>query len=337
MELKYLIARYQSQYIIFILAPHEEQNLIQKLEENRCPLFITGRWSEDDLSQKRIQRWIRKVDRWVITAQPIESETLTAHLCNDHIGGKTVSDLDSFMLELEPKVPAHSSQFIHLLATKGVNRTLGLKLYTAFKYVAEPLIALALFLLLSPILFLVALGIKFTSPGPVIYSQERVGYRGRVFRIYKFRSMHVDAEKGTPRWAVASKNDPNLIPIGGFLRSSHLDELPQLWNIIRGDLSFIGPRPERPEFVKQLTEKFPLFRLRPLLKPGITGWAQIQQGYANTISDSLRKLELDLYYFIKYSPLLDIKIALRTIAVLFSGGTEEIKRNRTPEPLASQA
>ena len=141
--------------------------------------------------------------------------------------------------------------------------------------------------------------------------------------------MRVDAEKGIPTWAAATQSDPSLTLIGGFLRASHLDELPQLWNVIRGEVSFVGPRPERPEFVKQLTEVFPLFRLRTLVKPGITGWAQIQQGYANSFADSLRKLELDLFYIMKHSVRLDLQILMKTFLVLFTGGTEAIKRKRT--------
>jgi lipopolysaccharide/colanic/teichoic acid biosynthesis glycosyltransferase len=140
--------------------------------------------------------------------------------------------------------------------------------------------------------------------------------------------MQENAEGGVAAWSSASKTDSKLTRIGGFLRSAHLDELPQLWNIVRGEVSFIGPRPERPEFVKELTERYPLFKLRPLVKPGVTGWAQTQQGYANSYSDSLRKLELDLFYIIKFSPLLDFKIALKTIAIIFMGGTEGLKRAR---------
>jgi len=237
--------------------------------------------------------------------------------------------MDSVLLEIDPTVPASPGFLIRLLAKNGVYQDRTLRLYAAVKYVAEPVIALSLLIALSPILILTAVLVKLTSRGPVIYSQERIGYQKRVFRIYKFRSMRIDAEKNGPQWASASTTDPHLTPVGGFLRASHLDELPQLWNIVRGELSFIGPRPERPEFVKHLTQLFPLFRLRPLMRPGITGWAQIEQGYVNSIADSRRKLEFDLFYMIKQSPRLDALILFRTVSVLFTGGTEKIKRVRS--------
>lgn len=330
MELKYLIARWNGKRMLFLVSPEEEYSLREKLylASNSSRVFITGDWVDTESSKRKLERWVGKVERWVVTSKPIESELMSAMLCEAHLAGTYVEDLDSFLLEVEPVVPANANQLIHLLARNGVKQDLSCKIYSRIKYAVEPLIALTLFIFFLPVMLLVALAIKLTSHGPVLYSQERVGYKGRVFRIFKFRSMVVDAEKGKARWAQASKNDPSLTPIGGFLRASHLDELPQLWNIIRGDLSFIGPRPERPEFVDELTKSYPLFKLRPLIKPGITGWAQINQGYANTISDSVKKLELDLFYMIKHSPRLDAKIAIMTILVLFSGGTEEIKRNR---------
>ena len=250
-------------------------------------------------------------------------------ICKSHLAGVNVIDLDTCLVRTCTTVPANATELIHLLSTQGVHQNPLIRFYISVKYTLEPLIAMVIFLLSSPILFLVALAVKFTSSGPVIYSQERVGLKGKIFRIYKFRSMLVDAEKGIPTWSTASKTTPNLTPIGAFLRGCHLDELPQLWNIIRGDVSFIGPRPERPEFVNQLSSSICLFKLRTLIKPGISGWAQINQGYANTVSDSQKKLELDFYYIMKHSPALDLKIAFRTLSVLISGGTEEIKRAKT--------
>lgn len=302
----------------------------------RSRIIARGNWGDGEPIKRTLLRWIPRLESCIVTAEPMESDALSEVICEAHVAGVRVRDMDAFLLEIDPTVPASPGFLIRLLAKNGVYQDRTLRFYAAIKYVAEPFIALLLLMILSPILLLVALFIKLTSPGPVIYSQERIGYQKRIFRIYKFRSMRIDAEMNGPKWASASTTDPHLTPIGGFLRASHLDELPQLWNIVRGELSFIGPRPERPEFVKQLTKAFPLFRLRPLMRPGITGWAQIEQGYVNSIADSRRKLEFDLFYMIKQSPRLDALILFRTVSVLFSGGTEEIKRTRTEKGLTSR-
>ncbi|MBC7396949.1 MAG: sugar transferase [Bdellovibrionales bacterium] len=330
MALKYLIARWSGKRILFTVLPEEETYLQERISEelDDSHVILHGTWSEDQAMMRKLGRWMKHIDRWIMTSQDVDSEIMGNAICDAHVSGLKVGDLDSFLLEIDPTVPANSRQLIHLLSTKGVHQNRAMKFYGSLRDAFEPFLALVIFFIFSPIILIVALTVRLSSEGPIIYSQERVGLRGRIFRIYKFRSMKVDAEKGVATWAAASKSDPSLTVIGGLLRASHLDELPQLWNVIRGDVSFIGPRPERPEFVKQLIEVFPLFRLRTLVKPGITGWAQIQQGYANSFADSLRKLELDLFYIMKHSPSLDFKILLRTISVLLSGGTEAIKRNR---------
>ena len=178
-----------------------------------------------------------------------------------------------------------------------------------------------LFLALSSPIFLVcAVLVKTTSRGPILYRQERVGLNGEPFEVLKFRSMRVDAESdGTPKFA--SKNDPRVTPVGGFLRKTRADEIPQVINVLKGDMSFVGPRPERPYFVDQLSEKVPFYRERHCLKPGITGWAQIRYPYGASFEDSRRKLEYDLYYVKNYSIFLDVLIILQTLrVVLFPHG-----------------
>src|SRR5262245_36272453 len=149
--------------------------------------------------------------------------------------------------------------------------------------------------LASPIMLLVAIAVKLTSQGPILYRQSRVGLNGVPFTVYKFRSMRVDAEAGTGAvWAM--RNDPRVTSIGGFLRKSRLDELPQLFNVVKGEMSIVGPRPERPEFVRTLSEKIPFYRQRHCVRPGITGWAQVNYKYGDTLEDTIIKLEYDLYY-----------------------------------------
>jgi sugar transferase (PEP-CTERM system associated) len=169
--------------------------------------------------------------------------------------------------------------------------------------------------LLSPLLLLVAIAVRLESPGPVIFRQRRTGENGRPFELLKFRTMREDAEKGTGAvWAKV--NDPRVTRIGGFLRSTRLDELPQLWNVLRGDMFFVGPRPERPEFVEILRKEIPHYDQRHRVKPGITGWAQINYRYGASVDDAAEKLHYDLYYIQNLSLLLDLDIIIGTIRVM---------------------
>jgi lipopolysaccharide/colanic/teichoic acid biosynthesis glycosyltransferase len=168
---------------------------------------------------------------------------------------------------------------------------------------------------MAPVMLLVALLIAIDGGGPIIYRQERVGFRGRPFVVLKFRTMHKDAEKdGTPRWATVRDN--RTTGIGRFLRQCRLDELPQLLNVLRGEMSFVGPRPERPAFVSMLTEKIPFYAVRHSVKPGITGWAQVRYTYGASVEDAGMKLEYDLYYVKNNTFLLDLQILLETVRVV---------------------
>lgn len=170
-------------------------------------------------------------------------------------------------------------------------------------------------LLAAPLMAAAALAIKLDSRGPVLYVQERMGLNGRPFRLAKFRSMRVDAEAGTgPVWA--SANDDRITRVGHWLRKLRIDEVPQLWSVLRNDMSLVGPRPERPFFVGELSQQIPHYARRHLVKPGVTGWAQINYSYGNTVDDAFIKLQLDLYYVKHLSLALDIAILLRTIKVV---------------------
>jgi lipopolysaccharide/colanic/teichoic acid biosynthesis glycosyltransferase len=153
---------------------------------------------------------------------------------------------------------------------------------------------------------------------PILYRQERVGERGRSFLVLKFRSMRTDAEKdGVARWATT--NDDRITRVGRFIRKVRIDELPQIFNVLRGDMSFVGPRPERPQFVEQLTREIPYFGLRHCVKPGITGWAQLRYAYGASVEDAAEKLKYDLYYVKNNSLLFDIAILLQTVEVVLFG------------------
>jgi exopolysaccharide biosynthesis polyprenyl glycosylphosphotransferase len=170
-------------------------------------------------------------------------------------------------------------------------------------------------LIAAPVMLSVAILVKLTSPGPALLRQRRVGKNDRLFTLYKFRSMVTNAEaRSGAVWA--QRNDPRITPVGRWLRRFRLDELPQLFNVLKGDMSIVGPRPERPEFVIELEKRIPYYRHRHCIKPGITGWAQINHKYGDTIEDTIVKLEYDLYYIKNLAPALDAVIMFRTAKVM---------------------
>ncbi len=189
---------------------------------------------------------------------------------------------------------------------------------TAVKRVFDILCSLLLILVAAPIMLLAAIAIKLESPGPIFYRQERVGFNGKTFKVAKFRSMRTDAEKdGQPRWATA--NDSRVTRVGNIIRLLRIDELPQVFNVFSGDMSLVGPRPERPFFVDQLTAEIPYYAVRHSIKPGVTGWAQVRYKYGATIEDSQEKLQYDLYYVKNHSLFLDFLILFETVGVVLTG------------------
>lgn len=186
------------------------------------------------------------------------------------------------------------------------------------KRLFDLLVSSAILVVSLPVMALTALLIKLESPGPVLYRQERVGQGCRTFTILKFRSMCVDAEKdGKPRWA--GQNDSRVTRTGRFIRRTRIDELPQIFNVFFGDMSFVGPRPERPYFVDDLTQKIPYYGVRHTVKPGITGWAQVRYAYGATDVDAMHKLQYDLYYVKNHSLFLDLMILFQTAQVVLWG------------------
>lgn len=180
--------------------------------------------------------------------------------------------------------------------------------------IVSTLTAAAGLLLFLPFLPIVLLMVRLSSPGPIFFRQTRVGLAGKTFTVYKFRTMRTDAEDAGAKWA--TKNDPRVTRVGMFMRKTRLDEVPQLWNVLRGDMGFVGPRPERPEFVPWLSENIPYFDLRHMIRPGLTGWAQVRYGYGATLEESREKLEFDLYYIKHMSLGLDLMIMFETIKTI---------------------
>lgn len=187
--------------------------------------------------------------------------------------------------------------------------------YEALKRVMDIILAIPVAIVTLALYPFVAFAIKISSRGPVLYSQVRIGKMGKPFRIWKFRTMRQDAEAdGKPQWA--TEKDPRITGVGRFLRTTRIDELPQIWNVLKGEMSLIGPRPERPEFVEELTRQMPYYALRHLTRPGLTGWAQVKFPYAGTVEDNLQKLQFDLYYIKHRSLVIDAAIILRTVGVM---------------------
>lgn len=189
---------------------------------------------------------------------------------------------------------------------------------TAIKRLFDIISAIVLLLVSAPVMLITALLIPLESPGPVFYRQQRVGLDGKPFNVIKFRSMRTDAEKdGKPQWA--SKSDARITVIGSIIRRLRIDELPQLLNVLGGEMSIVGPRPERPYFVERLTEEIPYYAVRHSVKPGVTGWAQVRYHYGSTVEDSQEKLQYDLYYVKNHTLFLDILILIETVAVVLTG------------------
>ncbi|HNR99330.1 MAG TPA: TIGR03013 family PEP-CTERM/XrtA system glycosyltransferase [Planctomycetota bacterium] len=229
-------------------------------------------------------------------------------LVNYRLQGGSVFDYTDFMENSIGRIPLSSVKPAWFVFSGGFSRS---KFYLRAKRGAEILLSALGLVLTFPISLLVAIITKLESPGPILYRQERVGRDGRNFWMYKFRSMRHDAEEpGNAQWA--QKNDSRVTRVGRVIRPLRIDEIPQLWNILKGDMSLVGPRPERPEFVKKLARDIPFYEKRHVVKPGLTGWAQINYPYGASLDDARVKLEYDLYYVKKMSLLLDLFIILKT-------------------------
>ena len=185
------------------------------------------------------------------------------------------------------------------------------------KNIIDKLLAIISIIVFSPLLLIVVFLVKISSKGPSIYKQTRIGKNNKKFILYKFRTMHIDAEKDGAQWS-GGKNDTRTTAIGQFLRNTHIDELPQLFNIIKSDISFVGPRPERPEFVQILEKEIPHYLFRQMIRPGLTGWAQIKFRYARSVMDSKEKFEYDLYYIKNRNIFIDFGVIIRTIQIVFT-------------------
>jgi sugar transferase (PEP-CTERM system associated) len=249
-----------------------------------------------------------KVDRVVVSLGDARGKLPMDRLLEMKLSGVTFDHLASVYEEYTGKIAIENLRPSWLIFSAGFAKPGAL---AAAKRIADVALAAVGLVLAAPVMGVVALVVRLTSPGPALYHQTRVGQHNAVFTVHKFRSMRQDAEAKTGAvWATA--NDHRVTPVGRFLRKVRLDELPQLWNVLVGEMSFVGPRPERPEFVAQLTEQIPFYGLRHAVKPGVTGWAQVCYTYGASVEDALEKLQYDLYYIKNLSMGLDLFVIFKT-------------------------
>jgi sugar transferase (PEP-CTERM system associated) len=252
----------------------------------------------------------------VIVAMPNRRGTLPVEeLLDLRLGGVKVEEATSWLEKISGRIEVEQLYPSWLIFAEGF------RFSGFFRLVRRALnvsVALAGLVISLPLLPFIVLAVKLNSPGPVLYRQQRVGRQGAIFYCYKFRTMRVDAEADTgATWA--SDDDPRITRVGKFLRSSRLDEIPQLWCVLKGDMHFVGPRPERSEFVEWLSKEIPYYGVRHVVRPGITGWAQVQYKYGNTLEDAREKLQYDLFYIKNASLGLDLLIMFQTIKIVLLG------------------
>jgi sugar transferase (PEP-CTERM system associated) len=273
----------------------------------------------DKAARKRI--WIEElariadrrpaVHRIIVAVEDARDELPVQDLLNIRFSGIAVESASDLNERLSGKIQLNGIRPSNFLYSDGfrINRT-----QQFIRQLVSMIVATIGLLIFLPFFPIVVLLIKLTSKGPVFFRQTRVGMGGRPFFVYKFRSMFVDAEANGARWA--TKNDPRVTKFGMMMRKTRIDEIPQLWNILRGDMGFVGPRPERPEFVPMLAEQLPFYYMRHLVRPGLTGWAQVRFGYGATMAENREKLEYDLYYIKHMSLGLDLLIMFETIKTI---------------------
>ncbi len=256
-----------------------------------------------------------KIDRIIIALNDRRAKLPMSALLDCKLAGVVIEEGETFNERLSGKIPLDHLKPSWMVFSDGFR---SLRSRKTVKRVIDVVLSLVCLILTLPIFLITAILIKLDSRGPVIFKQVRVGENGKHFNVYKFRSMRTDAESASgPVWA--SKKDDRVTRVGRVIRKIRVDELPQVINVLKGDMSFVGPRPERPFFVDKLKEVIPYYEIRNIVKPGITGWAQIKYPYGATIDDAVEKLQYDIYYIKNLSPMLDIMIFFWTIKVVLTG------------------
>ncbi len=293
------------------------EDVVEHIAKNPQLGYEVKFWMKEGLQDKEFEHLAQiilsnKVNLIVVPAHIKKNSKAARLIYKNLVLGIEVLDLSELYEKVFQKLPLAELEEVWFLENLAKSH----KVYEFIKRPIEIFLALILAIVLLPIAILIGLLVTITSKGPTLFRQKRSGRNEQEFMIYKFRTMRADAEKNGPQWA--KPGDERTTAVGKFLRAAHLDELPQLINIIRGELSFVGPRPERPEFVTHLKKDVPYFELRLLVRPGITGWAQINYKYGASVEDAYEKLQYDMYYLKNRSLTLDFFILLRTIKYLFT-------------------
>ena len=269
-------------------------------------------------NEKNLPELIKQhtIEKIVVALDDRRGKTPIEELMTCKLAGMLIVKGERFFEELTGKIMVEKINPDAIIFSEGFKKN---RLIRLLKRLVDILTASLGLIISFPCICICSLAIKIDSPGPIFYFQERVGEKGKLYKLIKFRSMTVNAEQYGPVWA--GKNDNRVTKVGGFIRKVRIDEIPQMWNVLKGEMSFVGPRPERPVFVDQLKKIIPYYSLRHNVKPGITGWAQICYPYGATEEDALRKLEYDLYYIKNMSLRMDLLIIFQTIkTVLFQKG-----------------
>jgi sugar transferase (PEP-CTERM system associated) len=255
-----------------------------------------------------------RIDRVIVAMEDRRGSMPTRELLDLRLRGVVIEDASLLMERVTGKLPLEGLNPSALIFTQGFNVN-ALQQFT--RRLASFAVSLIGLLICLPFIPFLILAVRVSSPGPIFFRQTRIGLRGRPFSIVKFRTMRQDAEVDGAMWA--AKNDPRVTSIGRFMRITRLDEIPQLWSVLRGEMAFVGPRPERPEFVEWLTQEIPFYDLRHMVRPGITGWAQVRYKYGASLEETKQKLEYDLYYVKHLSVGLDLLIMFETIKTIVLG------------------
>jgi sugar transferase (PEP-CTERM system associated) len=321
----WLIQQPYMQEKVYVLGTGERaQRLVQGLRQRReLGVDVIG-WSgnvEGALTRETAADHLMELARAhrvhrVIVAMPDRRGTIPVQeLLQLRLNGVSIEEATSWLEKISGRIEVEQLYPSWLIFAEGFRFSSSFNL---MRRALSTLMSLTLLLVVLPFLPFVILAIKLDSRGPTLYRQKRVGRAGHTFYCYKFRTMRQDAEADTgPTWA--GDDDPRITRIGKLLRSSRIDEVPQLWCVLKGDMAFVGPRPERPEFVDWLTKEIPYYGVRHAVRPGITGWAQIRYKYGNTVEDAKQKLQYDLFYIKNASLGLDILIMLQTIKIVLLG------------------
>jgi sugar transferase (PEP-CTERM system associated) len=306
---------------VYVLGDGEQaQSIVELLRTRRDVGMEVVDWKPVGSDEAAVRRatWAAEIQRLLAEKKPLQriivaieearGQMPVDELLQARLQGVLVERVGEVKERLIGKIQLSGLQPSAMFFGEGFRVKTGVQLA---RVLVSGLVAGCILLLFLPFFPFVVLAIRLSSPGPIFFRQTRVGMGGKPFYVYKFRSMRTDAEAGGAKWAV--KNDPRVTPIGLFIRKTRIDEIPQLWNVLRGDMGLVGPRPERPEFVPYLAENLPFYNLRHLIRPGLTGWAQVRYGYGSTLEQAREKLEYDLYY-IKHMTLgLDLLVMFETI------------------------